>query len=85
MLKIIKGILFISIIMILFSVLINLSDYANYKQFTTFLGFETLNFKLGTWYIITLIIGITLFIISLITFLIMKSKLKQGNKNDKKN
>lgn len=85
MLKTIKGILFVSIIIIFFSVLINLSDYANYKQFTTFLEFETLNFKLGTWYIITLIIGIILFIISLISFLIIKSKPKQGNKNDKKN
>ena len=85
MLKVSKITLFISGMVIIFSILINLSDYANYKQFTTFLEFENLSFKLGTWYIVTLIIGTILFVISLISVLFMKNKTKQGNKNDKEN
>ena len=85
MLKTLKALLFISIIVIIFSILVNLNDYANYKQFISFWEFESMNFKLGTWYIFTLVIGIILFVISIIAFLNVKNKTKQGKANGKKN
>lgn len=85
MLKTLKALLFISIIIIIFSILVNLNDYANYRQFTSFLEFENVNFKLGTWYIFTFIIGVFLLIVSTISFLVIKSKAKKGNTNGKKN
>ena len=85
MLKTLKALLFISIIVIIFSILVNLNDYANYKQFISFWEFESMNFKLGTWYIFTLVIGMILFVISIIAFLNVKNKTKQGKANGKKN
>lgn len=78
MLKISKITLFISIAILFFSILININDFYNYKDFLSFWNFEYIQFRIGTWYILFFIVGIILFISSLITFLALrKSKKKQ--------